>query len=100
MSTELLSHSDDLAAVFSSAGLLNARGKPPTAEAARKTWQRIRAPVRDRPAKTETTRASVEPTPRPARVPAPSPTALPIVPPPDDDPDDTPTFDSFVKERR
>jgi hypothetical protein len=35
-----------LAKVFSDAGLLDARGNPPTAEATRKTWQRVRGPVR------------------------------------------------------
>ena len=43
-----------LAAVFASAGLLDSRGKPPTSEAARKTWQRVKGPVRPRAGPTKT----------------------------------------------
>ncbi len=40
-----------LAKVFADAGLLDARGKAPTAEATRKTWYRVKADVTKGPAK-------------------------------------------------
>jgi hypothetical protein len=35
-----------LAAVFAEQGLVDSRGKPPTAEGARKTWQRVKAEIK------------------------------------------------------
>ena len=43
-----------LAGVFASAGLLDSRGNPPTAEATRKTWQRVKGPVRTQKAAAKT----------------------------------------------
>jgi hypothetical protein len=41
-----------LAQVFSDAGLLDARGKPPTAEATRKTWYRVKSDLTKAPSRT------------------------------------------------
>jgi hypothetical protein len=54
-----------LARVFTEAGLLDSRGNPPTAEAARKTWYRVQAEKKTKPPP-----AAVEAKPREVAQPA------------------------------
>jgi len=75
----------ELAKVFVEAGLLDARGNKPTAEAARKTWYRLKADTAKlasttQPPKIATTPSAAAGRPRPAKSTPPA-----TVPGPDDD---------------
>ena len=79
-------------------------GQPYSRQVAWKTWKQLCQDMElstvEPPRRVKKNETTMTATPPAVRAPAPHASALPAGPTPDDDPDEPPDFNSFVKERR